>query len=128
MKNVLFLILFIGINFSISFFRSTENDLLINNSFYSLQKDSLVKKIIDELTGDSVSIESLGKLRIIEKDGTIKKNVTLKEIHSYWIVYEKDASLHDILISSINRIEIGDKKYKAIYFSKSGKAVIRLIP
>lgn len=127
-KIYFFLILFIETVSPISFIFSADIPAFTNNSSYSVQKDTLVKKIVDELTGDSISIESLGKLRIIEKDGTIKKNITLKEIHAYWIIYEKDNSLHDFLISSIERIEIGDNKYKAIYFNKNGKALIRPVP
>ena len=77
---------------------------------------------------EAIDILSLGNIRIVEKDGTIKKNATLKEIHSYWIIYEKDGSLHDFLISAIDRIELGNKKGKAIYFDKKGKATIKWIP
>lgn len=100
----------------------------LSNSAYRYQKDTLTRKVFDEITGDSIDILSLGSLRIVEKDGTIKKNVILKEIHSYWIIYEKDGSLHDFLISTIDRIEIGDKKSKAIYFDRKGKATIKWIP
>lgn len=123
-----FLILFIGIGLSISFVHSINKDSFITYSNNSFQKDTRLKKVFNEMTGDSVSIENLGKLRIIETDGTIKKDVTLKEIHSYWIIYEKDGSLHDFLISAIDRIEIGDQKNRAVFFDEKGKASIKWIP
>lgn len=128
MKIYLFLILCMGTVLSFTIFYPDKKYSFLSNSGCLYQKDTLIKKIFDEITGDSIEIQNLGNLRIVEKDGTIKKNTILKEIHSYWIIYEKDGSLHDFLISTIDRIEIGDKKSKAIYFDKKGKATIKWIP
>ncbi|OFY85180.1 MAG: hypothetical protein A3F72_05210 [Bacteroidetes bacterium RIFCSPLOWO2_12_FULL_35_15] len=128
MKIYLFLILFLGTVLSFTIFYPDKKYSFLSNSNYLNQKDTVIRKIFDESTGDSIDILSLGNLRIVEKDGTIKKNTILKEIHSYWIIYEKDGSLHDFLISAIDRIELGNKKGKAIYFDKKGKATIKWIP
>lgn len=128
MKIYLFLILCMGTVLAFTIFYPEKKSSFLSNSTYLYQKDTLIKKIFDEITGDSIDILSLGSLRIIEKDGTIKKNAILKEIHSYWIIYEKEGSLHDFLISAIDRIELGNKKGQAIYFDKKGKATIKWIP
>lgn len=65
---------------------------------------------------DSILISSLINTRIVLKDGSIKKHCKLKEIREYWIVYEKDGSLHDLLIEKIKRIEIDNGTLKAIFF------------
>ena len=127
-KFFFFLIFCVAVGLSSDYFYSNTKNVDVLTSAYQTQKDSLVKKISDEITGDSVRIEDLGKLRIIEMDGSIKKNVIIKEIHTYWIVYEKEASLHDFLITSIERIEMEDYKNKAIYFDKRGIATIKRIP
>jgi hypothetical protein len=57
-----------------------------------------------------VALEQLGKGTIYMKDNTIIKNVLLKEIKTFWIVYEKQQSLHDKLMEAIERIEFPDAK------------------
>lgn len=105
--------------------RSSGSAADINH--YSLQQDTLKAKLIfNEQTGKYVHVDSIGKVRIIQKDRSIKKNVMIREILSYWIVYEKDGSLHDMVISSIMRIEIGEERATAIYFDRSGKPIVKL--
>jgi hypothetical protein len=70
-------------------------------------------------------VSQLEKTRIIFKDGSIRKNCKVKEIHDYWIVYEKEGSLHDLLIEKILRIEINDGTMRAIYFDERNKPEIR---
>lgn len=70
---------------------------------------------------DSVLLSKLSKVRIVLKDGTMKKNCKVVEIKSYWIVYEKDGSLHDLMIESIERIEIQDGKMEAVFFDDKHK-------
>ena len=47
----------------------------------------------------------LGVGKIIEKDNSIIKQITLKEIKEYWIVFLKDESMHDKAMETIKRIE-----------------------
>ncbi len=123
-KVFLFLIISIWAVFSFDRLYSGRRGPIHINSEYIIQKDSTIRKILDETKSEYIDLSDLGKLRIVERDGSIKKNVVLKEIHSSWIIYEKDGSLHDFMISAIDRIEIGDYKTKAIYFDKRGMAKI----
>ena len=70
---------------------------------------------------DTGLLSKLAKTRIVLKDGSIKKNCRIKEINSYWIVFEKDGSLHDQMIDKIKRIEICDGKMNAVIFDKMNK-------
>lgn len=59
-------------------------------------------------------IAALGTGKIIEKDNSIIKQITLKEIREHWIVYIKNASLHDLPMESIRRLEFHDTKWGSI--------------
>lgn len=74
---------------------------------------------------DSIILSRLKNTRIVFKDGSIRKNCTVKEINNYWIVYEKDGSLHDLEIEKISRIEIGNGTMKAVFFDEKNKPGIR---
>lgn len=76
---------------------------------------------------NSMLLSRLGNTRIIFKDGSIRKNCKIKEIHEYWIVYEKEGSLHDQLTENIKRIEIGDKTMQAVFFDENNKPFIKTI-
>jgi hypothetical protein len=60
---------------------------------------------------NGIDYTKLGKGRIVEKDRSVRKNITLQEIHPQteekagYIVYMKDGSLHDMPIEEIDRIE-----------------------
>ena len=69
-------------------------------------------------------LSRLKKTKIVLKDGTIKKNCSVIEIKDYWIVYEKEGSLHDLMIEQIERIEIMDEKKQAVFFDKRNKPEI----
>jgi hypothetical protein len=73
---------------------------------------------------DSMLISRLGNTRIVFKDGSIRKNCKVKEINAYWIIYEKDGSLHDLMIEKIRRIEICDGTMQAIFFNEKNKPEI----
>ena len=53
----------------------------------------------------------MGIGKIIEKDNSIIKKITLAEIKDYWIIYLKDESLHDKAMESIKRIEFPESKW-----------------
>jgi len=57
---------------------------------------------------------ALGTGRIIEKDNTIIKKITLAAVNEYWIEYIKDNSLHDKLMEQIIRIEFPQSKWGAV--------------
>jgi hypothetical protein len=75
--------------------------------------------------GGETAIVSLGKARIVLKDGSIKKSCRLREIHATWIIYVKDGVLHDLPMDKISRLELEDGE-GAVYF-ENGEAVIRKI-
>lgn len=56
-------------------------------------------------------LKVLGVGRIIEKDKTIINNIRLVEVKSFWIVYLKNESLHDITMESVSRIEFKYSKW-----------------
>lgn len=81
----------------------------------------------DKVEGkDSTLLVMLKNTRIVFKDGSIRKNCKVKEINDYWIVYEKDGSMHDQTIEKIRRIEIGDGTRHAVFFDEKNKPVIRI--
>ena len=87
-------------------------------------KDSITHQTSPIHRNDSLLISKLRKTRIVLKDGTIKKNCHVKEIHDYWIVYEKEESLHDLMIEEIERIEIMDGTMHAVFFDEKKKPVV----
>ncbi len=72
----------------------------------------------------------LGKGRIIEKDGSIKKNILLQEVHlqtedkSGWITYIKEGSLHDLPIEKIERIEFPQAEQGAVKMVFEGNKMV----
>ncbi len=56
-------------------------------------------------------LAKLGKGRIIEKDNSILKQIDLKEIKEYWIVYVKNESLHDKPMEYIKHLEFPNSKW-----------------
>ncbi len=73
---------------------------------------------------DSLLLTRMKNVRIVLKDGTIRKNCKITAIKEYWIEYIKDGSLHDLLIESIERIEIQDGKMNAVFFDEKKKPII----
>jgi len=63
---------------------------------------------------NSEDLQKLGEGKIIEKDNCIIKRVTLKEIKDHWVIYIKDASLHDKHMEYIKRIEFPNSKWGKI--------------
>ncbi|MCC7301185.1 MAG: hypothetical protein IT233_00945 [Bacteroidia bacterium] len=66
----------------------------------------------------------LGICTIIETDGSEIRRAVIKEIHDYWVVYEKEGSLHDIMIEKIGRIQLGSDKACSVFFDSIGKPYI----
>jgi hypothetical protein len=60
-------------------------------------------------------LAGLGTGQLIEKDNTILKRITLKEIKDQWIVYLKDQSLHDKHMDYIRRLEFPASKWGRLY-------------
>jgi len=56
-------------------------------------------------------LAKLGIGKIIEKDNSIIKQITLKEIKEHWIVYIKNESLHDKHMEYIKRLEFPNSKW-----------------
>lgn len=59
-------------------------------------------------------LKALGIGKIIEKDRSILKNITLHEVKEYWIVYVKNGSVHDLMMEKIDRIEFSESKWGSI--------------
>ena len=62
-------------------------------------------------------LKALGTGKIIEKDNSITKNIKLIEVKEYWIVYEKNSSLHDRMMDVIKRIEFPESKWGPLEIS-----------
>lgn len=60
-------------------------------------------------------LKKLGVGKIIEKDFSVLKNITLLEIKEYGIVYLKDGSTHDLDKQLIKRIEFPSTKWGLLY-------------
>jgi len=56
-------------------------------------------------------LKALGIGRIVERDHSILKDISLAEMKEYWIVYVKDGSVHDMLMDNIDRIEFKQTKW-----------------
>ncbi|HXB40734.1 MAG TPA: hypothetical protein VNZ49_09345 [Bacteroidia bacterium] len=56
----------------------------------------------------------LGVGKIIEKDNSIVKQIILKEVKEYWIVYLKDESMHDKYTEYIKYLEFPNSKWGKI--------------
>ncbi len=71
-------------------------------------------------------LKLLGVGRIIEKDKSIIKNITLREVKESWIIYLKDESLHDISMEVIACIEFHDTRwgYLKIRFPENKPEII----
>lgn len=69
-------------------------------------------------------IWQLGSCIIYEKDGSEIRRALIKEIHDHWVVYEKEGSLHDIMIDKIDRIQLGSDKSCSVYFDEKSKPYI----
>ena len=59
-------------------------------------------------------IKKLGTGRIIENDKTIIKKISLYEVKDFWITYEKDGSLHDLIIDKIDCLEFPNSKWGSL--------------
>ena len=53
-----------------------------------------------------VTLEQLGQVRIVLKDGSEKKSCVIREIHASTIEYEKKGVMHDLAIDRILRFEM----------------------
>ena len=73
--------------------------------------------------GDSISLISLGYVRIVLKDGSQKIKCVIKEIKPGYIIYLKDKVMHDIMIDKIRMIVTQDES-KVIYFDERNKPTI----
>ena len=62
--------------------------------------------------------------KLILKDRSIYKRITVHEINSFWIVFLKNGSLHDMLIEKIARIQYGNEVGPIVSFNKDNKIVI----
>ena len=60
-------------------------------------------------------LKFLGTGKLIQQDGSVIKNIHLLEIDSYWIIYEKNSSSHDMMMDVISRIEFSDTKWGPLY-------------
>lgn len=59
-------------------------------------------------------LKALGIGKIIRKDKSVVNNIKLNEVKEYWIVYEKNGSLHDLMTEKITRLEFLVSKWGPI--------------
>ncbi len=68
---------------------------------------------------------ALGVGKIVERDRSVIKNITLHEVKEYWIVYIKNGSIHDLMIERIDRIEFSESKWGLVKIEfTNGKAKV----
>ena len=79
-------------------------------------------------SGGSVTLDQIGKTRIVLKDGTMKVACTLKKIHADWIEYEKNGGLHDMTIDRIQRIETYEAPRAIVFDEKNNPRMIEWEP
>ncbi len=65
-------------------------------------------------------LAALGAGRLVEKDGSVIRNMKLMEVNEYWIVFMKNESLHDMMMERIARIEFPDSRWNAIVVTFPG--------
>ena len=71
---------------------------------------------------------NLGKGIIYLKEKRVIKNIRLKEIKTYWIIYQKDESLHDRMMDEIVRIEFPDAKPEPLIMEfENNKPVLKIM-
>lgn len=90
------------------------------------QQDSLVtytNRICYE-NGSYKTLEGIGEVRIVLKDGSSKVRCMLKEIKPLSIVYLKERVLHDMMIDKIKHIRIEDTG-ELILFDEKNKPFIK---
>ncbi len=68
-------------------------------------------QVIEPDLSKKEDLKNLGIGRIIEKDNSILKHITILEVKEYWIVFVKNESLHDMPMQSISRIEFPESKW-----------------
>jgi len=66
-----------------------------------------------------------GTAKLILKNRSVYKRITVHEINSFWIVFLKDGSLHDILIEKISRIQFGNEEGPVVTFNEDNNLIIR---
>jgi hypothetical protein len=81
--------------------------------FIFLATCSSAQVIVPDLS-NAEDLKKLGIGKIIEKDNSILKNITLLEVKENGIVYLKDGSMHDMTIESIKRIEFPESRWNSI--------------
>ena len=61
-------------------------------------------------TDSTSTLHGLGKGSMYLKENRVIKNIRVRELKAYWIVFEKNGSLHDRMIDEIARIEFPEAK------------------
>jgi hypothetical protein len=76
--------------------------------------------------GGKKMLTEIGLCRIYQKDGQTRKNCRIWEIKEYFIVYEQNGSLHDMLIEKIARID-PNSGTTSIYFDSQNRPLVKTI-
>lgn len=77
----------------------------------------------------SEDLQKLGIGKIIEKDRSILKQVTLKEINGEYVVYVKNESLHDMHLGYIDHLEFPLSKWGNLTIEfANNKPVVTILP
>jgi len=87
--------------------------------------DSLFNQIESRLDALKRLHKKYGPARLVLKDRSIYKRITVYEINSFWIVFLKDGSLHDVLIEKISRIQFGKEEGPVVTFDEDNNIIIR---
>jgi hypothetical protein len=95
---------------------------------FTLRPQSAQRKaqtMIRNTEGIETELASLGKVQIVLRDGTMKKDCIIREISENGVVYMKDRALHDMQIDKIRKIRLADGTH-VISFDEKNNAVMWL--
>lgn len=113
---------------TLALYAMLAGQMALGQAPYDFQDSLSDKAIYNRQTHTLVPFKSLGDCRIICKDKSTIRNVSVVAINEFYITYEKDGSLHDLLLDRIKKIKTGfhDKRCRrndiiadfSVYFDK----------
>jgi len=99
--------------------------LLLSFTLSSQSSQKKAQTMIRNTEGIETELASLGKVQIVLRDGTMKKDCIIREINENGVVYMKERVLHDIQIEKIRKIRLDDGM-RVISFDEKNNAVMWL--
>lgn len=92
---------------------------IVSSGQTTVSRDTLGKQTL----AGGIALNKLGMTTIYLKDGSIYKNCTIKAIHSLYVEYIKNKTLHDFHIERIKCIVPINEEF-VIWFNEEKKPVV----